>query len=39
MEQWQPDQQRLRELAIMLRNAANPNAQDQGLLNQVKQKE
>ncbi|KAG1469966.1 hypothetical protein G6F56_002953 [Rhizopus delemar] len=34
MEQWQPDQQRLRELAIMLRNAANPNAQDQGLLNQ-----
>ncbi|KAG1466517.1 hypothetical protein G6F46_000923 [Rhizopus delemar] len=34
MDSWQPDQQRLRELTFLLRDATNPNCQDQGLLNQ-----
>jgi hypothetical protein len=38
MESWQPDQQRLRELTFLLRDATNPNCQDQGLLNQVTNK-
>ncbi|CEG70444.1 hypothetical protein RMATCC62417_06342 [Rhizopus microsporus] len=31
---WQPDQQGLRELTYLLREAANPNGRDQGLISQ-----
>ena len=32
---WQPQQQGLRELVVLLRDAANPNSRDHGLVNQV----
>lgn len=36
MMSWQPQQQSLRELLVLLRDAADPNNREQALINQVK---
>lgn len=38
MMSWQPQQQSLRELLVLLRDAADPNNREQALINQVKEK-
>lgn len=38
MMSWQPQQQSLRELLVLLRDAADPNNREQALINQVKRK-